>query len=459
MRVAGRKDVPRRRDARRKLWVTLLFVIGLTIISNHVFAAFECNDESWQGFSGLYAIARSVTGANRTHLVANIDYRTLKPSDSLLVVHPQISLDDGSLSGFIQAGGRVAIIDDFGASDSFLDRFSIRRLSAPGNPSLRLRNNVHLPIATPVEIGTNGQPPQRHPIVKNAEQVVLNHPTAFVNPGLSAVLEIRTNEGSRVPVALTGIVGSDNPGRLFVMSDPSAFMNLMLRYPGNLNFALGLIHYLTEEDGRAGKGSLYIVANRFEQSGHFGTGLGLLADARHALDRTLRELQQGLPSNLLVLLVVITVLGIARWVYRNAFRPGSTSIPKFLRAVPVSAQAGWPGRAAILMAPSTHPAFVIMELRSSFRERLSRILSVDSSITSPALLSLIEEKRLLPSPTMDALKRYLTELDGYERAVAARRGLRIRKNTLLRLMKQGIDILDHFNHFERNRREPSPSSK
>jgi hypothetical protein len=444
---------------RRKLWVTLLVVISLTIISNKVFAAFECNDESWQGFSGLYAIARSVAGANRTHLVASIDYGKLKPSDALLVIHPQILLDDSSLSGFIQAGGRVAIIDDFGTSDTFLERFSVRRLSAPGNPSLQLRNNVHLPIATPVEIGTNGQNPQRHPIVKNAEQVILNHPTAFVNPGLSAVLEIRTTEGSRVPVALTGIVGSDNPGRLFAMSDPSAFMNLMLRYPGNRNFAQGLIRYLTEEDGRAGKGGLYIVTNRFEQSGRFGTGLGLLADARHALERTLRELQQGLPSSLLVLLVVVTLLGIARWVYQNSFRLGSTSIPKFLRAVPISTQAGWPGRAATLMSPSTHPAFVLMELRSSFRERLSHILSVDPNITSPALLSMIEEKRLLPSPTIDALKRYLTELDGYERAVAARRGFRIRKTTLLRLMKQGLDILDHFNQFERNRREPSPSSE
>jgi hypothetical protein len=152
MRVRGRKDSARRRNTRRKLWVTLLVVISLTIISNKVFAAFECNDESWQGFSGLYAIARSVAGANRTHLVANIDYGKLKPSDALLVIHPQILLDDSSLSGFIQAGGRVAIIDDFGTSDSFLERFSVRRLSAPGNPSLQLRNNVHLPIATPVKI-------------------------------------------------------------------------------------------------------------------------------------------------------------------------------------------------------------------------------------------------------------------------------------------------------------------
>ena len=37
-------------------------------------------------------------------------------------------------------------------------------------------------------------------------------------------------------------------GRLLAMADPSAFINLMLRYPGNRNFARGVLKYLLEDD-------------------------------------------------------------------------------------------------------------------------------------------------------------------------------------------------------------------
>jgi hypothetical protein len=459
MRVAGKTGGRKTTKVPYRPWV--IFVTLMTFVGHikPAAAAFECNDETWQGMSGLYAIARSVAGANRTKLTATIDYEKLNPADALLIVHPQVHLDDSSLSAFIQAGGRVAVLDDFGDSEPFLERFSVHRLPAPTNPANRLRDNVHLPIATPVENSTGTDGVQRHPIVKNIDQVVLNHPTALDNPGLTAVLELRTKDSGAVPIAITGVVGTERPGRLFAMSDPSALMNLMLRYPGNRNFAQGLVNYLTEDDGRAGKGQLYIVTNRFEQSGQFGMGLGPMSDARRTIERLIRELRHGIPPAMLVLLVVATLLGIARWVYFHSFRTGAPTLPKFLRAVPIAAQAGWPGRAAVLMSPSTHPAYVVLELRASFREQLTRLLSADPGINSSALLSLVEERRILDPQPFEHLKGYLAELDGYERAVTARRGIRIRPPTLSRLMRQGLDILGYFNQVERKRREPSPSSE
>jgi hypothetical protein len=440
-----------------------LVTIGLVITvgsTRTVDAAFESNDSTWQGFSELYALARSLVGAERSRIVASIDYKKLNPSDALLIVHPEASLNHSSLSAFLQAGGRVAVIDDFGSAEPFLERFSIRRLSAPANPEKCLRDNRNLPIATPVETQVGKTGGSRHPIAEGINEVILNHPTALENPGtLTTILEIRLKDATTVPVAVAGVVGNEHAGRLFVMSDPSAFMNLMLRYSGNRRFAHSLIRYLIEDDGRAGKGKLYIVANRFEQRGDFGTGFGPLSNALDSIKQLIRELRNGLPVQILVLLVVVTLVGIARWVYVNAVRPGTVVLPKFLRAVPLFAQAGWPGHAAALMSPSTDPALIVLELRAAFREQLTRRLSVDSGINSTALLSLIEEQRLLAPRHFEDLKRYVAELDGYERAIAVRHRVRVRSSTLNRLLAQGRDILNHVSQVEIKRREPSPSSE
>ena len=421
-------------------------------------AAFECNDESWQGTDGLYALARQVAGAGRVRLVASLDYGKLAPDDSVLIIHPMVTLDATSLTAFLQAGGRVALLDDFGTAEPFLERFGIRRLTAPQNPTETLRGNVHLPIATPVDNSTGAQGPQRHPIAKDVERVVLNHPSAFANPGLTAILEVRTKNGSALPVAITGVVGKERPGRLFALSDPSAVMNLMLRFPGNRNFASALVRYLAVDEGRAEKGQLYIVANQFDQTGNFGGGIGPIADAKNAIEQLIGELRRGLSPTLLVLLVALTLLGVARWIYRNAFRAAAPAIPRFLRPVPLSIQAGWPGRAAALLLSSTHPVYVALELRAAFRLHLSRLVEADPGIHSNALLSIVQQKRLLEASPLAALKQYLAELDAIEQAVSARRSVRIRPPTLKRLLEQGLDILEHISQVEPNSREPSPTS-
>jgi hypothetical protein len=420
-------------------------------------AAFDCGDDTWQGTSGLYAIARSVAGTSRVKLVAELRFSDLTPADAILILHPRTQLDEASLSAFVQSGGRVAVLDDFGDSEPFLERFGIRRLPAPNQPLETLRGNRHLPLAHPVENHSGAQGSQRHPVAKDIDRVVLNHPAILHNPGLTAVLEVRTPD-AQLPVAITGVVGTEHPGRLFVMSDPSAVINLMLRYPGNRNLAQGLVRYLTEDDQRAGKGHLYIVANRFAQTGHYGTGLGPIADFRRSLLQLFQELKGGVPPTILVLLVAVTLFGVMRWVYRHAFRIGAAALPRFLRAIPLASQAGWPGRAAALMARETHPALPLLEFRSAFRERLTQLVSADPGINSQAVVSLVEQRKILPPERLETLKRYVSELDAVERAVSSRRAVRLRTATMSRLLAQGLDILDHLSQVERQHREPRPSS-
>src|SRR5690606_25117398 len=121
------------------------------------------------------------------------------------------------------------------------------------------------------------------------ERVVTNHPQGLRElPGveLTRVLTLRGKSGESVALAVVGVIGDAeacglNPphtrqpnatcGRLFAMSDPSVFIDLMMQFDGNEKLARGVVKYLTESDVWGPRnGKLYIVANRFGQVGHFG---------------------------------------------------------------------------------------------------------------------------------------------------------------------------------------------
>ena len=131
----------------------------------------------------------------------------------------------------MKAGGRLAILDDYGRGEDLLSRFRIERIPAPTRPMQALRNNPNLAIAEPVTEQVAGKEWGPHPVVSNVKQLVTNHPTGMTHPQLSPVLQIRAAGNDQdVVVAVAGQV---EKGRLFAMSDPSAVINLMLRYPGN----------------------------------------------------------------------------------------------------------------------------------------------------------------------------------------------------------------------------------
>lgn len=419
-------------------------------------SAFECKDQSWQGTSELLSIAREIAGANRVRLVAELDYSALTPKDSILILHPEVILDDVSLIAFIQHGGRAAVLDDFGKSMTFIERFGIRRVPVPADPLLALRDNRHLAIGTPVESTPTSA---RHPLIAEVERIVLNHPTGLTNPGLTPLLEVRAKNGAAIPIALTGVVGDAPQGRLLVMSDPSALINLMIRYPGNMTFARALIRYLSEEDGSTGGGRLYVVSNRFDQTGRFSRNHGVLADLTEGVEHLVRKLQDGVPPQLLILLAALSTLWIGRWIAANAWRQAASALPRYLRPTPDIAQAGWPGRVAALVAPNTHPALLLLEFREAFRLRLAHLLAVSPSASSQELLETAESRNVLPPTLLHSLRTLMATVDAAEKAVAARKPLRIKQSRVAVLLQQGLDILEHFSQLERPRRESSPPSQ
>jgi hypothetical protein len=219
--------------------------LALLVQTAELRAAFEYGDESWEGTSELLALARSQLGEERVKLVAQLDYSKLTPKGALVVLHPETRLNYEQVGAFLKGGGRLAVLDDHGRAGELLSRFQIHRVSAPLRPKRTLRKNQNLAIAVPAVQVAAGVEQGRHPIVADVQRVMTNHPTALRHPDLTPVLRIEAEDEPDVTLAVTGII---NKGRLFSMGDPSALINLMMRYPGTRSFATGLISYLVEDD-------------------------------------------------------------------------------------------------------------------------------------------------------------------------------------------------------------------
>jgi hypothetical protein len=387
-------------------------LLGLAFIFRQVpaLAAFDANDTTWEGGSEVFELAKKRFGRERLEIAATLDYSKLTPKDGLLILHPEVPLDYDELSAFMRAGGRVALVDDYGTGDRFLARFQIHRVRAPAAPAKTLRDNVNLPIAEPAVQLVAGQEQNRHPITQSVDSVVTNHPSALTHNNLTPVLTIHARGEPDATLAVTGIIM--NKGRLFAMGDPSAFVNLMLRYPGNRRFADGLLGYLLEADswGERG-GKLYFVANRFGQKGQFGDRGGMLSGVGQALEDTLTELHDhGLPDPLPLVLAAAGCLGVMAWALLYTARTRPRVIPRYTAAEPLVAQGGPSGRIAVLSAPSTDAALGLAELRSAALDLFGERLSLGRGPSAKLVLTELERRQLLSDVALHELSSAFSEL-------------------------------------------------
>lgn len=406
-------------------------------------SAFDFNDPSWEGTSELLALARDRLGSGHVKLVATIDWSTLTPADALLVVHPTRVIEYAEASAFLRAGGRIAVLDDFGSGTTLLEHFQIHRIRAPGRPLDSLRGNPNLAVAVPAVQQVAGHEQGRHPVVAEVDQVVTNHPSALSHPNLTPVLTIPALGEPDATLAVTGII--TDRGRLFAMADPSALINLMLRYPGNRAFATGLVDYLVEDDrwGKRG-GSLYLVANDLHQRGSFGGGDGLsnqLASELDAFGDMVTELHaRGLPPIAAQLLGVMAGLFSLGWVAWVATRPYRRIQPRFARALPLVAQGGLAGRAAALSAPTTHRALAVVEVKSALVEALADHLDLPANSAVDELVRALGARNASPARLAE-LKALLIELREVENSVAAARPMRVSAAQLRLLWQRAARLL------------------
>jgi hypothetical protein len=214
----------------------LIAALGIVLLPSAASAAPDYAPESdaWNGLSALLALAEREGVA--VEPVSTLDLAELSAADGLLLIYPTAHLPVSGLLGFLRAGGRVALADDFGSGGALLERFAIRRAPPPVATASRLRGNPALLLARPRGF---------HPLTDGVDALVTNHPIALSHPELEPVFAF--DDEGREALVLSGSVGE---GKLVAVGDPSLFINRMMSLDGNSRFASDLLRFLGEGGGR-----------------------------------------------------------------------------------------------------------------------------------------------------------------------------------------------------------------
>lgn len=472
----------RRQTGARPPWssilLPLLAVLAWLGTSRVASAAFDPEDTSWEGYSELLVLVREELGSARVRVLSSLDYSVLSPRDALVFVHPEVEIRFHPLAAFLAAGGRAAVIDDHGEAAALLERFHIHRANPPALPALRVRDNSNLPIALPAESDAPGSEPSDHPTLRGVDQVVTNHPTALrLEPGveLTRLLYLPARGEPDALLAVTGVIGDARAcglmssagagvlpeghcGRLLAMGDPSAFINLMLRYPGNRNFARGVVKYLLEDDswGQRG-GNLYVLNGGFRQMGSYGPSDGwreTLGEQEAAILEWIREVRrEGLPEPISIALAAIAAIGVAIWAGLAGGQLYAPVPPAYARSVAMDAQGGFAGRFAVLGGVSSDRALIVLELKRTLEASLRQRLNLADGSSARDILESAASGRVLKPETLQALELLLQRLSAGEVAVLSARRLSVTDRALRALHDGALDILAEIKDQETFKRD------
>lgn len=259
---------------------------------------YDTQSEQWNGLNTLTAIAR---GAGlEVEAVTEIDWDELDAEDILFVLYPRERLEPGHLAAFIRNGGQVLLADDFGDSTEAMGRLGMLRERAIGVGARRFHRDLPFaPMAEPVL--------PEHPLAMGVTELATNHPAILVQvQGPELVFGFGPGEG----VVCAGNLGS---GRFIVTSDPSMFINRMLQFEGNLQFAINAIRFLSRE-GKARR--LLILSGDFslygEPSGVLddGTVRGAMSSMMSDFNRWLDEQNDYLLTKLGMRAVAVIMAGL-----------------------------------------------------------------------------------------------------------------------------------------------------
>lgn len=352
--------------------------------------------DRWDGYSELLRLIRQELGTARVSPLATLDFDSLQPGDALVITHPEVALDEESITRFLAEGGRVLLLDDFGTSSPLLERFHIRReTSAIQNPRRYLAQNPALAVAQPVVRMNDEGHWTRHPTTEGIREVITNHAVALVHPDLTTLLEVETTSGPKT-VAATGVI--EGKGRLVAIGDSSLFINLMLRYPGNRTFLEHLARYLVERDEEARDGKLYLLSGAFAQKGSFGRSTPseeLLRSVRALRAEFERLKSEGLSDRMAKILAALCALAVLLSELRQG-RPGAqVRLPSFAKDAPLEDKLARTTGKSRFSAAERRGKLIEAELKEALEltlaDRVAGIPPLKNSDVAKALASLPEE--------------------------------------------------------------------
>lgn len=412
---------------------------------------FSTSSSDWEGYSEFVRLAQRRLGTARVAPSAELNFGKLNAGDAVIIIRPLRPLDERSLSSFLASGGRVALLDDFGKGDGLLRKFGIQRISPPTNPVERLRSNSDLAIAVPAVQLVAGAERGRHPIAEHVDAVVTNHPMVLRHPDLTPVLQIEDAGGRAEALAVTGVIAKK--GRLFALGDPSVFINLMLRYPGNRNLADGLVDYLAPWSASAGelpdtiaplKGKLWIVANDFEQVGHYGEDESLFEQFKRQLGEAAQALasvdEEGMPAAMATFLAALLALLLVSREFQGNLRLSPLVPSSFARPYLLAAQTGLGARAHILGSKNASPILALMELDAALRETAARRLGVNPSGTQAQLTDSFHSSGLAKDDAA-SLAKLLTDLRTYGQSLGQGRPKKTTENSMRNYHRESMRLL------------------
>jgi hypothetical protein len=362
---------------------------------------FDLSGHDWEGCADLAQLARAELGTH-AYPTSSVELGDLTPEDALILIHPEQPLDFANLGSFMRAGGRVVLLDDFGRGDGLLRYFGIQRVALPIQPAEMLRHNPQLPIA---------EPAGPHPLTSGVGRVVLNHATGVTNPDLSPILVVR---GQGEPDVLVAISGTVLKGRLFVVGDASIVMNSMLRYPGNKALAKNMLAYAASADAPDRKpGRVFLLSGAFDLRGGYGNASDRSAGA--AWLRAIRDFvatvqHEGMPPFVAYFLSVSLGLALVLWTGSRAGKVHSATTPRYSRPIPLAAQGGVAGHAAVVGGDRTSRALALLELKSALEEDLTILLGLDRVPAADVLVAHVVGSRLLDADASRSLRQLLLRM-------------------------------------------------
>lgn len=242
---------------------------------------YRLDNTSWNGLSRFAALLKE---ANVNYEVEqDLSWGEVEPTDILFFLYPQRQSGAapmaGPLSEFLARGGRAILADDFGSSSESIAQLGITRSTALPPELAAYADNPALPFAAPVG---------GHRLTENVGLLLTNHPAVFFSE-LTPVFVLGKPIESREPSSLLpGVVveGGREDGRLIAISDPSIFINAMIAYPGNTQFAKNLIADMVGE--ASGGKKLRIFVGAFSERGR------LEDEAEEERNELVSELQKRL---------------------------------------------------------------------------------------------------------------------------------------------------------------------
>ena len=89
---------------------------------------YDVQSGEWNGLQELVRAAQATDVALRP--TATLDWSEIRRGDGLLVVYPRSRLDLPDLSSFLEDGGRLALLDDFGDAGPLFQWFQVTRTEA-----------------------------------------------------------------------------------------------------------------------------------------------------------------------------------------------------------------------------------------------------------------------------------------------------------------------------------------